>query len=259
MLRAERPTIMTMASKLPMRIRTVRADHEAAVVGHGPRAGGAVDPTFAVVERWVKRHLGDCGHERRVADIGSTMFDLTAPLHGLDGRPWHDTLKLAALVHDVGRCHGEPNHPADGAAMILSAASLPLSAGQRRALAYLTLYHRGAVPELGDDDVLHPEDDAEGLLKVLALLRAADALDSRSLESPRLVFAWAAASPGAAASRSRPVAATPRLGVTCYLQNDSAKARRVYQRRKKFRLLEDLLGCRVEVEIVLAQALRMVA
>jgi hypothetical protein len=243
-----------MAAKSPMQTRTLRTNG----------VGAAADPAFAAVGRWVKRHLGDSAHEHRVADIGSTLFDLTAPLHDLDARPWNDLLRLAALVNDVGRCHGEENHPADGAAMLLSATSLPLSADQRRALAYLTLYHRGAVPDLRDDDVLHPEDDAEGLLKVLALLRAADALDSRSLESPRLVFAWHGAGAGAgagsgAAAKAGPRAATPRLGVTCYLQNDSAKARRVYQRRKKFRLLEDLLGCRVEVDIVLAQALRMVA
>jgi hypothetical protein len=49
------------------------------------------------------------------------------------------------------------------------------------------------------------------------------------------------------------------LRVTCYLQGDSEKARRVYQRPKKFRLLEQTLGCRVEVDVASAQALRMVA
>ena len=77
----------------------------------------------------------------------------------------------------------------------------------------------------------------------LALLRAADALDSRSLESPRLVFAL----------RGR----TLRIG--CYLDTDSAKARRVYRRRKKFRLLEELLDCRVELDVRCGETLSMVA
>ena len=58
---------------------------------------------------------------------------------------------------------------------------------------------------------------------------------------------------------ARGAASRPTLRITCYLQGDSARARKIYQRRKKFRLLEDVLGCRVEVEIVQAQALRMVA
>jgi len=47
--------------------------------------------------------------------------------------------------------------------------------------------------------------------------------------------------------------------VTCYLENDTAKARKVYRRRKKFRLLEEELGCRVEIAIAWAEALAMVA
>jgi exopolyphosphatase/pppGpp-phosphohydrolase len=216
------------------------------------------DPTFAAVGRWVVRHLGTADHERRVTDIAATLFDLSEGVHGLDDAD-RRLVQLAGLVHDIGRSRGEENHAAVGAAMVLSSpASLPLSDSERRQLAYLTLYHRGDVPNAGDDDVLHREDDAPRMLKVLALLRAADALDSRSLESPRLVFAWVAGRPRVAGARAA-AASRPRLCVTCYLQADSAKARRVYQRRKKFRLLEQVLGCQVEVEIVLAQALRMVA
>jgi len=219
-----------------------------------PNKPEVTDPAFAAAERWVARRLGGAAHERRVADVGSTLFDLTAPLHGLAAAD-RRMVRLAAMVHDVGRSAGVEGHAAAGAGMVLADGSLPLSDAERRELAYLTLYHRGTVPEAGDDDVLHPDDDAGRLLKVLALLRAADALDGRSLESPRLVLAWAAGHKAAGARR----VARPLLRVTCYLENDSAKARRAYQRRKKFRLLEDVLGCRVEVEIALAHALRMVA
>ena len=213
-------------------------------------------PKLAAADRWAAGRLGGSAHERRVASIAATLFDLTAPLHGLASIVDRRLLQFAALVHDVGRSAGKNGHHASGAAMVLSDDSLPLTAAERRAVAYLTLHHRGAVPAAGSDDVLHhDQDDAGRLLKLLALLRAADALDSRSLESPQLVFALV---PGV----SRPGtmgAGRPRLLVTCYLQTDSAKARRVYERRKKFRLLEDVLGCRVELEIVQAQALRMVA
>src|SRR5207237_257997 len=133
---------------------------------------------------------------------------------------------------------------------------LPLTPTERRHLAYLTLYHKGTVPAAGRDAVLGRGDGADRLRRVLALLRAADALDSRSLQSPRLVFALVSARPAVRGNAAR---REPRLRVTCYLTEDCAKARRVYRRRKKFRLLEELLGCRVEIDIALAEALEMVA
>jgi exopolyphosphatase/pppGpp-phosphohydrolase len=218
-----------------------------------PNSLGPIDTArsraqFASVEKWVRRRMGRVDHELRVAEIGATVFELTRPLHALaaaDAR----LLRLAALVHDVGRSVDEAEHPLRGASMLLSDESLPLTPWERRGLAYLTLYHRGAVPPAGHDDVLHPTDDCDRMLRLLGMLRCADGLDSRSLESPRLVFALAA--DGAAAGRL--------LRVTCYLQSDSEKVRRVYGRRKKFRLLEETLGCRVEVSVTLAQGLRMVA
>lgn len=208
---------------------------------------------LASVERWVRRRLGRVDHERRVAEVSATVFDLTAPLHGLDRAADARLLRLASLVHDVGRSIDDAEHPALGAAMLLKDGALPLSAAERRGLAYLTLYHRGAVPDVGADDVLHPEDDPARMLKLLALLRCADGLDSRSLESPRLVFALLAGAQVAPGNR------TPLLRVTCYLQSNSEKVRRAYQKRKKFRLLEQTLACRVEVEVAQAQGLRMVA
>ena len=193
-------------------------------------------------QRWAQRRLGTLEHERRVGEIAATLFRLTSPRHDLDGAH-RRLLALAATVHDVGRCDGEDGHEIVGAKMILRDESLPLSTAERRALAYLTRYHRGPVPDAGCDRILDKSDDHEALLVTLALLRAADALDSRSLESPRLVFAL----------RGR----TLRIG--CYLDTDSAKARRVYTRRKKFRLLEELLDCRVAIDVRCGATLSMVA
>ena len=197
---------------------------------------------LAAIERWVLSQLGTTEHERRVTQIASKLFDLTLPLHGLTAND-RRLLRLAAMAHDVGRAIDDDTHPALGAQMILDAASLPLTDADRRALAYLTRYHRGAAPEPRTDEVLSRGDDHDALLRVLALLRAADGLDSRSLESPRLVFALHG----------------PRLSITCYLDNDSPKARKVYTRRKKFRLLEETLACRVEVEVSQATSLHLVA
>jgi exopolyphosphatase/guanosine-5'-triphosphate,3'-diphosphate pyrophosphatase len=208
-------------------------------------------PKEAAVARWVARRLGTVAHERQVAAVASSLFDITQPLHGL-GAADRRLLRLGAFVHDVGRSVKKADHPAIGADMVLGAAggTLALTATERRLLAYLTAHHKGDVPATGADPILSPADDAQRMIRLLALLRAADALDSRSLETPRLVFAL-----GDSGTRKLPVA----LRVHCYLQSDTPKARKVYRRRKKFRLLEDVLNCRVEIEIARAHALRLVA
>jgi hypothetical protein len=134
--------------------------------------------------------------------------------------------------------------------MLQADTTLPLTPAERRALTYMTLHHRGPVPDAGRDEILTKSDDAERLLLLLAMLRSADALDSRSVEPARLVFALG----GIKLATGR----TP-LRITCYLESDSAKARKVYRRRKKFRLLEDLLDVGVDVEIDRAEGLRLVA
>jgi exopolyphosphatase/pppGpp-phosphohydrolase len=200
----------------------------------------------ARVERWVRRRLGNIDHERRVAEIALTLFDLTAPLHRL-GTGERRMLKLAALVHDVGRSVDADGHAKHGAAMLLADTSLPITAAERRAAAYLTRYHRGSVPDLGHDEILDADDARFALRTILALLRAADALDGRSTQRPRLLFTLAR------------TGATTELRITCYLDAECAKSRKVYSRRKKFRLLEELLDVRVVVDVRTADALSMVA
>ena len=224
----------------------------------GPPAGGDLGrgdfacPTEAALAKWVRRLLGSTAHERRVADVATDLFDVTGPLHKL-GPTDLRLLRWAAIVHDVGRCVCDETHPADGADLVRAERSLPLSAADRRALAFLTLHHRGKVPPAGRDGVLAPSDDRDRLLRVLALLRAADGLDNRALARrsdapPRVVF-------GLTLRPARPAT----LHVTCYLAQDSAKARRVYGRRKKFRLLEETLGCTVVPQVVTSDAMRAVA
>jgi exopolyphosphatase/pppGpp-phosphohydrolase len=191
---------------------------------------------------WTSRHLDSLDHERRVSRIATTLFDLTRDLHRL-GPASRNLLRAAALVHDVGRSVDKPDHPLHGARMLLRDRALPVGDPARRALAYLTLYHRDDVPEPGQESVLRPWDDADALRKTLALLRTADALDSRSLESPRLVLGL----------KKR------RLTVTCYLADPTPKVRRAYLRRKKFRLLEAELGLSIDINIRSAQALSLVA
>jgi exopolyphosphatase/guanosine-5'-triphosphate,3'-diphosphate pyrophosphatase len=202
-----------------------------------------VDARERVVERWVFRRLGQTDHERRVVAIAGTLFDLTHHLHRLRAGD-RRLLRLASLMHDVGRRVDDKTHPEVGAAMIARDTHLPISPAQRRALAYLTRYHRGAVPEIGYDDILLAIDRRKSIRMVLAILRVADALDNRNLTPPpRIVIAM----------KGR------KIRMMCYVDEEHPRARRVYRRRKKLRLLETLLDCRIEVRMKHVEAVHTVA
>src|SRR5687768_14081389 len=129
--------------------------HRAAIMSAGEvYAGEPACPKFRAVQRWVARRLGGVRHERQVAAITSSLFDLTRPLHKL-GPAHRRLLRLGALVHDVGRSVSKPDHPKQGARLLLADDALPLTPAERRALAYLTLHHRGPVPAAGRDAILH--------------------------------------------------------------------------------------------------------
>lgn len=203
---------------------------------HGITRGLLATDCEVAAARWVQRKLGDCRHERRVLAIAAKLFDLTRPHLGL-GLAEHRLLRLSSLIHDVGRCVNEKDHPEEGAWMITQTSAFDMSPHDRRALAFLTRYHRGNVPREHDEDHLGPHDHRRPLRSVLALLRAADALDSRRLAPPQLVLAMDG----------------HKLSVQCLVHSDDIReARRAFDKRKKFGLLSDLLGAEVQVDIARA-------
>src|ERR1035437_1233729 len=146
------------------------------------RIGESSDKEMMLRE-WVRRKLGSIDHEVRVAKVARMLFGLTRRWHGLAASE-ENLLGLAALVHDVGRAFGDDNHARVGAKMVLE--NERLTATERRRLAFLTQYHRGRVPEAGKEGILGVMDDFPLKRMLLGILRAADSLDSRSCEPPRL-------------------------------------------------------------------------
>jgi exopolyphosphatase/pppGpp-phosphohydrolase len=196
----------------------------------------------AAVETWVKKHLGSIAHELRVVRIMEELLELASPFHELS-KADRALLELGALVHDVGRSIDDDEHPKHGAAMVLEDASLSLSGAERRTAAYLTRYHRGRVPERQRDDLLASGDDHARARLMLAFLRAADGLDSRWLGSPRVLM-----------SIHRRT-----IRLECYVEKDTPKIRRLFTRKKKFALLEEELGCRIEIDLAMGDSVRLVA
>lgn len=207
-----------------------------------PELAAPFDPVHRRLESWAHNHLGNTAHERRVAQIAGAMFDLTRDLHELDEQAqW--MLIAAALVHDSGRGIDSEDHARSGAEALLDDSTLRLSPPTRRSLAYLTLYHRGSVPECGKDEILCEGDDCSALFKVLALLRASDTLDSRSIDPPRLLLARRGT----------------HLQISCYFREPSERAHKAFCRPKKYRLLEETLNCTVKVSVQAADAQMLLA
>jgi len=138
----------------------------------------------------VLRRLGSVDHERRVTEISTRLFDLTRPLHGLMPADNEDAPPGRNGSRRRPEASAMKTHPRTGHGCCWRRRRFPVSENERRPPRVPdALYHKGTVPEAGCDKILERGDDHSRLRRVLALLRAADALDSRSLESPRLLFA----------------------------------------------------------------------
>ena len=196
-----------------------------------------------IVREWARRKLGTLAHELRVAQVAQKFFQLTQRWHDL-GTGEYRLLTLAALVHDVGRAERDQGHAKAGARMLIENTSLPLTETERRRLAFLTRYHRGKVPAVGEERYLDHNVDRNFMMRtLLGLLRAADALDSRSLGGPQLVVTV------------RDKAVT----IYGYIAGDAAVAASTLGKPKKFKLLESMLGCQVRTEWFSSDRLTLVS
>ena len=193
------------------------------------RAQGADPCLERSALQWVRRVLGDNRHERQVRVNAQRLFDrLGASLRlGPADNRW---LRLAAVLHDVGRSESEKHHPQAGAKLVL-AADFNWSAADRRAVAYLTRYHRSGPPDR--PTILKPADPAGRLRRILGLLEAADVLDSRRLAKP----SWKLIDDGET------------LTIDCRVTGPLEVARRVYARPKKFATLAREIGKPVRVVV----------
>jgi len=116
-------------------------------------------------------------HSRQDAHLAVHLFDLTADLHGLEGE-YRDLLFCAGLLHDIGYAEGYFGHHKTAYRLIMAADVPGLAERDKRIVANVARYHRGALPKLSHKGfaALDPED--REVVEVLgALLRLADGLD----------------------------------------------------------------------------------
>jgi exopolyphosphatase/guanosine-5'-triphosphate,3'-diphosphate pyrophosphatase len=116
-------------------------------------------------------------HSRQDARLAVRIFDLTTELHQLDDE-YRDLLYCAGLLHDIGYVEGYWGHHKTAYRLIMKAELPGLTMREKRIVANVARYHRGAKPKLSHKGfaVLGSE-DREVVTMLAAILRLADGLD----------------------------------------------------------------------------------
>ncbi|MEJ2212124.1 MAG: HD domain-containing protein [Anaerolineae bacterium] len=128
-------------------------------------------------------------HSRQDARLAVRLFDLTADLHDL-GDECRDLLYCAGLLHDIGYVEGYQGHHKTAYKRILGADLPGLDERERRIVANVARYHRGARPKLKHKGFAALDPDDREIVEVLGgLLRLADGLDRGHSDAVRHVEA----------------------------------------------------------------------
>ena len=179
--------------------------------------------------------LGRCygfeeGHSRQDARLAVRLFDLTSDLHGLDDEQ-RDLLYCAGLLHDIGYAEGYWGHHKAAYKLIMKADLPGLTEREKRIVANVARYHRGATPKLSHQGfVALDAEDREIVTRLGAILRLADGLDRSHTDAVRQVEVWR--------EGDRLV-----IVVDCPLGCDAETS----AAEKKGRFLGEVFGVRVEV------------
>lgn len=145
--------------------------------GHLPGSTAARARTLDNVLAFARSCRYEVGHAHQVTRLALDLFDQLHPLHGLDDGA-RQQLLYAGVLHDVGWLEGAKRHHKTSQRFIEESRILTLRTRDRRIVASIARYHRGALPKMrhrpfGD----LPPGDRETVMRLSALLRVADGLD----------------------------------------------------------------------------------
>jgi exopolyphosphatase/guanosine-5'-triphosphate,3'-diphosphate pyrophosphatase len=122
-------------------------------------------------------------HSRQDARLAIQLFDLTAGLHDLEDE-YRDLLFCAGLLHDIGYVEGYWGHHKTTYRLIMQADLPGLSDREKRIVANVARYHRGAQPKLSHQGFAAlDQEDREVVIMLGALLRLADGLDRSHVDA----------------------------------------------------------------------------
>jgi exopolyphosphatase/guanosine-5'-triphosphate,3'-diphosphate pyrophosphatase len=124
----------------------------------------------------------DTVHVEAVVKIALGLFDRLRPAHKLSPE-WKPYLEAACLLHDVGEAISPTNHETHSYYIARYADFAPIEKWESEFIARLCLYHRVGDPRLegpfskGGKEKKKEKARLQAFLKLLAILRIADALD----------------------------------------------------------------------------------
>jgi exopolyphosphatase/guanosine-5'-triphosphate,3'-diphosphate pyrophosphatase len=184
-----------------------------------------------------KSHDFEQDHALQVSKLSLRLFDELQPLHrmGNSERIW---LRLASLLHDVGKSVSGAFHHKASRDIIIKEADLPFRKRVRKMVGLIARYHRSELPKDKHKYYRRLDDESKQCVcKLAALLRLADALDA---EHKQMV-----SSLSCSIRKDR---------VFLYiLTRDETDLRKVL---RKADLFEQVYGKKVEVRTVVASRLR---
>ena len=129
-------------------------------------------------------------HSRQDARLAVRLFDLLADWHHLDDE-YRDLLYCAGLLHDIGYAEGYWGHHKTAYKLIMQAGLPGLSEREKRIVANVARYHRGAQPTLEHKGFAALNADDRELVEVLgAILRLADGLDRTHVDAVQELEVW---------------------------------------------------------------------
>lgn len=129
-------------------------------------------------------------HSCQDARLAARLFDLMADLHQLEDK-YRELLFCAGLLHDIGYVEGYWGHHKTAYRLIMKADFPGLAERDKRIVANVARYHRGAKPKLSHKGfaALDP-DDREIVTMLGAILRFADGLDRGHVSAVQDLDAW---------------------------------------------------------------------
>lgn len=149
-----------------------------------------MEETFAACIALGRRLGFEEEHSLQDARLAMQLFDLTAELHGLDDEH-RDLLYCAGLLHDIGYVEGYWGHHKTAYQLIMKADLPQLTEREKRIVANVARYHRGARPKLSHEGFAALEADDREIVRMLAaILRLVDGLDRTHTDAVRGLDVW---------------------------------------------------------------------
>lgn len=129
-------------------------------------------------------------HSRQDARLAVQLFDLTADLHHLD-EEHRELLSCAGLLHDIGYVEGYWGHHKTAYRLIMKADLPGLTTREKRIVANVARYHRGARPKMKHEGFAALDaDDRDRVMILAAILRLADGLDRSHTDAVKDLDLW---------------------------------------------------------------------